>query len=100
MNLIIGSSDYELSFVDKIENEDNILGQTDFCDKTIEIIEMKNIQSQRQLFYHEITHAFLEEIGEAELCENEIFVDALSKQIYGFFARNNLDEINEFLDAA
>lgn len=53
-----------------------------------------------QTFLHEAVHLMLDEIGQEELCEDESFVEAFSKQIHFFLKNNNLNKIYEFIGGA
>lgn len=62
---------------------------------TCEIHISSNIPTQlmKQCFFHEVTHGMLDEIGMQELNADEGFVDALSKQIYALFIKNDVAKI-------
>ena len=53
-------------------------------------------ESRKKIMFHEITHAMLAEIG-STMNEDEYFVDALARQIYAFFKRNNVEKLQEFI---
>lgn len=110
MNVRIGVTDYNISMLSNAEmnagyeeigetEESSIVGglmHPMLCE--IEINKELSAQTRIQSFFHECTHAMLDQIGEGELYADEDFVDAFSKQIYGFCKFNNLDKIYTLLE--
>ena len=66
-------------------------------ENVISINKKYPVQTRKQTFWHEVVHAMLDEIGEEELCEDEGFVDAFAKQLYGLIHRNKIDKIYDYL---
>ena len=106
MKINIGNSEYNLisqkteEISQKIEALDAGfigLGYCDDMNKEIAVSSEVPSVAKKETLFHELTHAFLSETGDEELYYDERFVSALSKQIYGFFARNNLEKIYRFL---
>ena len=56
------------------------------------------VQTMKQCFFHEVVHGMLSELGMDTMNGDEGFVDALAKQMYILFTRNNLDKIMKFLE--
>lgn len=103
MKIAIGNSDYTLKKANKKTlqkygtEEFEIFGSCDFKNEEILIDKELPPSFAKKVFWHEMIHAMLEDIGECELCVDEHFVEALSKQIYGFLNRNNLNKIYSFI---
>ena len=99
MKINIGSSVHELVLVPDFCTDDGgvVLGEYRPCEARVLVSKNYPAQVKRQTFWHEVVHGFLDEIGLEELMKDEGFVDALSKQIYSFFERNNIDKIYAFL---
>lgn len=83
---------------DEDDDPGYLFGFTDFKFGYIFVDANLLKEQKRQTFFHELTHVFLDEIGADEMNSDEGFVEALSKQIYGFFKKNNLQEIYDFLE--
>jgi hypothetical protein len=110
MKINIGHTQYDLKkvsgesllckpFDEDDEDLDPIVGGC--CHPILNEIKINKdipLQSQKRVFWHEATHAILDEIGMEELCSDEGFVDALSRQIYGVLKNNNVDKIYKFLE--
>lgn len=106
MKIDVGNSQYELIQL-KTEEICQKLGMSDpgyvglgYCDdlnKEIAVSKETSPTARKETFFHELTHAFLGETGDDELSLDERFVCALSKQICGFFSRNNLEKIYRYL---
>jgi hypothetical protein len=84
---ILGGVTFNVELVDNIDNTG--LGRTLNCTGIIKIAEKfygQNIpdDSKERTFYHELTHAILDELGFKELTTNEQFVDAFSALLYQF----------------
>ena len=106
MKLRIGISDYELhhtspeSIKEKFPSttEDEItLGYCDTMTKCIAVDKTLSVPCKKETLFHELAHAFLDEICYGDYSQDERFVDALGKQICGFFTRNNLEKIYKFM---
>lgn len=78
----VGGVLYEIKQVERCD--DNVLGNCCAAEGRIEIADKwdKDRQqcqdSKRQTFYHEVTHAILDTMGEHELSKNEKFVNTFS----------------------
>lgn len=93
---------YDLNKVDKIEfdkvDENNIVaGITNPFNATIDILKSLPAQAKQQTLWHELFHAFFDEIGAMDLSNDEGLVDALAKQVHFFLCNNNLDKIYDFI---
>lgn len=107
MKVVVGVTEYDLKIVDAEvvkDKADGHLSSVDAYAGCIEEFEGKisinkcyPAQTKKQTFWHEVVHAMLAEIGEADLNDDEGFVDAFAKQIYGFIQRNKIDKIYEYL---
>ena len=105
MKVKIGVTEYDLKlisdqeimtiFSDANDDDENTFvgGLVSLAKNTIRINKDFPLQTRVQSFFHECVHAMLDEIGESELFQDEDFVDAFSKQIYGLFTANKLDKI-------
>lgn len=104
MKLNIGSMVYDLCTANEIpmpDEDGNALLCGCFLPFEEKIYVKKDLPPQvlKQTVIHEITHAFLDEIGCEKLTCDEGFVDALAKQIYSFFERNDLQKIYSYIGA-
>lgn len=107
MKVAIGVTDYDLKKISTedmleksegiIDVEEAVVGCLERFSYIISINKDFGTQAKQQTFWHETVHAMLDEIGESELCEDEDFVDAFAKQIYGFIRRNKIDKIYAYL---
>ena len=106
MKVKIGVTNYDLNVLtaDKIVEafgEDDVEGTLcGFLDPPYNMIRVNNeipTQAMIQTFFHECTHAMLWEIGQEELYDDEGFVEAMSKQIFGLIQNNKLNKIYAFL---
>ena len=109
MKVNIGVTEYDIKLVSEEEIKkdfqdaypgsecDVFFGLTDFPENKVKINNAHNKQMKKQTFWHEVTHAMLDEIGMQELNGDEGFVEALSKQIYGVINSNKLDKIYAYL---
>lgn len=102
----IGVTDYEIQQVadsELIENhgDDAMLvgGDISTMQSLIRINNSYPKQTKLQTFWHEVVHAMLDEIGVQQLNDDEGFVEALGKQLYGLFKNNDLKKIYNFLGA-
>ena len=106
MKVKIGVTEYDLKLISDQEittifsdaNDDDVEnafvgGLVSLAQNTIRINKDLPLQTRVQSFFHECVHAMLDEIGESELFQDEDFVDAFSKQIYGLFTANKLDKV-------
>ena len=110
MNVRIGVTDYSIAMlgnesmnegyeeIGELKESSFVGGLMHPLLNEIEINKELPVQTRIQSFFHECTHAMLDQIGEGELYADEDFVDALSKQIYGFCKFNNLDKIYTLLE--
>lgn len=88
----IGTIRFEVKFEDKLnDSEDSMLFGK--CDPTSQVITLatkdlqgKELSEDRKLatFYHELAHALVGETGELELYGDEVFIEALGKNIFSF----------------
>ena len=98
MKLVIGVTDYELKLTDEVvHSEDEVCGTQDWVHGEIKISTKTPSQTRLQTFWHEVVHAILDEIGAGELNNDEGFVDAFGKQIYGVMKRNKIDKLYEYV---
>lgn len=91
-------SDQEITAIFSDANKEDVEntfigGLVSLEQNTIRINKDLPLQTRVQSFFHECVHAMLDEIGESELFQDEDFVDAFSKQIYGLFTANKLDKV-------
>lgn len=89
----IGTIEFDVKFVDKIKDTNDgsmVFGQ---CDPTSQIITIatkdlkgNELSEARKLatFYHELAHVLVGETGEIDLNSDEVFIEALSKNIFSF----------------
>lgn len=110
MKINIGHTEYDLTKVSEAALGEEYAKHKDDCDDEmvagychpllaeIKIGKELPFQAKKQVFWHEAVHAILDEMGMAKLSEDEGFVDALSKQIYGVLKNNNVDKIYKFLE--
>ena len=111
MKVKIGVTEYDLKLVSDQEIKNSfadandgdaentlVAGLVNLAHNTIRINKDLPFQTRVQGFFHECVHAMLDEIGESELFQDEDFVDAFSKQIYGLFTANKLDKVLLFLE--
>lgn len=102
MNIRIGSTKYKVNLCNDIlldkDDDVNQLRMGGMCtfDSSIDILKGLDSQSLKQTFIHEVTHAILYEMGD-DNWDNEGYVNALSKQIYGFLEDNNIYKLYEKL---
>lgn len=102
MNIRIGSTKYKVNLCKDIAGEYeegvNQLRMGGMCtfDSSIDILKGLDNQSLKQTLLHEVTHAMLYEMGD-ENWNNEGYVNALSKQIYGFLEDNNIYKLYDKL---
>lgn len=99
MKINIGNSTHEIKLVPEIitEEGDLVLGEYRPYEEAILVSKSFPAQVKRQTLWHEVVHGMLDEIGADALQTDEGFVDALAKQLYGFFMRNDVDKIYAFL---
>ena len=105
MKIQIGVTEYDLAKVPNQEilkhysvGEDELLGG--LCHSLMGRILINKeipVQARQQTFWHEVVHAILDELGLDKLNEDEGVVEALGKQLYGFFKYNKVDKIYKFL---
>lgn len=107
MKIKIGVSEYNLQMVGgqelmdeygyDVENVSEIGGSVHPLMERIRINKDLPKSVKQKSFMHEVVHAFMDEIGSDDLYSDEGFVDALSKQMYGFLKNNNLEKIYAYL---
>jgi Zn-dependent peptidase ImmA (M78 family) len=98
---LISDKEMKASFSDANDSDAEntfVGGLISLAQNTIRINKDLPLQTRIQSFFHECVHAMLDEIGESELFQDEDFVDAFSKQIYGLFTANKLDKVLLFLE--
>lgn len=100
MKTQIGATNYELllmpqSQLSELLSEDmsDALAYINNVDCVICVSNDMPIQTMQQSFFHEVVHGMLEEIGERDLNSDEGFVEAMAKQLYSFYTRNNTEKI-------
>jgi len=86
-NFTLGGLNFHTEIVDNIDNTG--LGRTINCTGLMKIAQKFYGQaipqdSQERTFYHELTHAILDELGYRELSNDEKFVDSFSSLLYQF----------------
>lgn len=101
MKVKFGCSDYKIKLHDDkiIENNEELLGYCDNLNKIIGISAETPKPSLKQVFFHEIVHAILDEIGQFDLNDNEVFVEAFSKQLCTFLSNNTIEDFYKFINA-
>lgn len=102
MKINVGSMKYDLRKADEIIFDDKdensiIAGLTNPMEGTIQILKSIPEQARQQTLWHELFHAFFDEIGAFELSNDEGLVEALAKQVHYFLRHNNLDKIYNFI---
>lgn len=102
MKINVGSMKYDLHKSDNIifgdEDENSVIsGLTNPMEGTIQILKGMPEQARQQTLWHELFHAFFDEIGAFELSNDEGLVEALAKQVHYFLQHNNLDKIYDFI---
>ena len=99
MKINIGNSVHEIKLVEEMRTPegDLVLGEYRPYEEAILVSKNFPAQVKRQTLWHEVVHGMLDEIGADELQTSEGFVDALAKQMYGFFMNNNIEKIYAFL---
>ena len=120
MKIKIGSSDYELCLANLKENlkerrspesperkdvnntseEDElyVLGYLDEAFTKIAVEKDSSKLCKKLIFWHEVVHGLMIEIGLRELGEDEGFVDALARQLYSFYKNNNIEKVYTYLE--
>ena len=64
----------------KLDNGDEVMGRISYGLKRIQVATKYPAAEQRNTFWHELTHAILQDMGH-ELCDNERFVIAFSNRL-------------------
>ena len=78
----LGGQTIEIRRVERCD--DNAVGETSICEGKIEIADVfdktrkQSETSKDNTFYHELTHAILETMGEKDLSGNEKFVSCFA----------------------
>lgn len=117
MKVKIGSSEYELTLknldVNKevlkeikgdvsgdLESKDSqyIFGYIDEIEGKIDIEKNSCINARKLTFWHEVVHGLMYEIGLRELGDDEGFVEALSRQLYGLMRNNDIAKVYTYLE--
>lgn len=98
MKIKIGVTNYDVKTVPEcmVVPQELCYGCCNSALAEIKISEDIDDDSKIRVFFHEITHAMLDEMGSEHSCD-ENFVEGLSRQIYGAFTNNNLKKICEQL---
>ena len=76
-----------LTYIIKIEKELDAHGAHDCIGNLNEILLNSNLTGDklRNVFFHELTHAILYEIGAMDETENELFVQSLANELDKLF---------------
>lgn len=117
MKVKIGSSEYELHLKNldvnkKVLEEINkdsrevseeydtkyVFGYIDEIVGKIEVEKNSCVNARKLTFWHEVVHGIMYEIGLRELGDDEGFVEALSRQLYGFMRNNDIYKVYAFLE--
>lgn len=106
MKVNIGSTAYELKLmpskkISEFYNGDNkeSIECAGMCDVMAEKIYVANdfpVESRKKILYHELVHGMLTEMG-SDKNDDESFVDALARQLYSLFNKNNVQKIQDFI---
>ena len=101
MKVNIGHNSYNLKKEKNLECEgyDTVYG---LCDSELKYIGIntsgdKSKVFNEQIFWHEVVHGMLFEIGQDTLSCDEVLVDSLGKVLWAFHRDNNLDKIYTYL---
>ena len=99
MKINIGNSVHEIKLVDEMRTPegDLVLGEYRPFEEAILVSKNFPTQVKRQTLWHEVVHGMFDEIGVDELQASEGLIDALAKQLYGFFSKNDIEKIYSFL---
>lgn len=76
----VGGKLYSVEVAQALARKHHI-GEIDYEAKRISIVA-KRFPLMQETFWHELTHAILEDMGEHKLNNNEQFVEAFSKRLY------------------
>ena len=99
MKINIGNSVHEIKLVDELKTEegDLVLGEYRPFEEAILVSKNFPTQVKRQTLWHEVMHGMSDEIRADELQTKHVTIDALAKQLYGFFSKNDIEKIYSFL---
>ena len=101
MKIKVGSSSYNLETqgieqISEVFDEGEYAGYCDEFDSKIVVCKEFSKEVRQKTLFHELTHAILNEIRR-DLSDDEIFVDALSRQLYMLINNNDMKKIMEFV---
>lgn len=86
---ILGAK-YEIEFVDYISKEELKIGEVDYLNQEIKIMNGLSDDIQKVTLWHEILHAVLNQLGFEE-AENEHLVQSLATAIHQVLSENKQD---------
>lgn len=81
MQVNVKGQKYKVKYVDKIDNDESILGQCSGTYKVLLIKKRKNYLSVCETICHELMHAIINECGVGEMFEEEKLCYWIEKQI-------------------
>lgn len=94
MKVYIGSMKYDLVLKETIKyDEQEYRGAIDECSGKLEMATSFPQQIKQQTLWHEVVHGVLIELGRRDLNSDEGFVDAISKQLYTFTEKNDINKL-------
>ena len=104
MNIKVGCSKYKVKkistkeFIDRYgEAGSEVYGYLDDVNGDIGINSEMCPQQKCITFWHEVTHALLEELGKSELSGDEDFVDSFGRQLYAFHQNNDVKKVHSYV---
>ena len=74
----VGAVNYEINIVPNFREDHNLYGQCVYADARISIAGNLPYGRTLQTFFHELTHAIINEASEHEINENEAFIERFS----------------------
>lgn len=86
---ILGSK-YKIEYVDYISKEELKIGEVDYLNQKIKIMNGLSYDIQKVTLWHEILHAILNQLGFEE-AENEHLVQSLATAIHQVLSENKQD---------
>jgi len=72
---------YTVKEYKKVDNEDS-MGEHDYMKKTIKIKKDMPLEQKERVYYHELFHCMLEQLGYDKLSSDEKFVDQMGSVLY------------------
>ena len=75
---------YDVEISDDLNTNIGCAGQTDYLYSKITIQNYPSKQYRESIFFHELAHAILNNMGEHELNKNEKFIDLLGNSIHQY----------------